>query len=203
MEVPALATRGQGVAPRVVSAGDASRRRLGPPARHRYRVTPPTTQHQRSNGSHAAGNTAPPAPCLRHSTCTQRQRHSFTIGTLPISIRPTVPADPKSMVAVARGPAPAAAITVPTPYLSWLTWSQTSNCNAGLPEAAFQPVNDVVRMPPAAIRACAESSPQPPPRPHLVTARGPDELSMGSSRRQSSNSAGISSKNRDAGLVTG
>src|SRR5690606_28752499 len=118
MEVAALATRGQGVAPRVVSAGDASRRRLGPPASHRYRVTPPHTPQQMPRGSHAAGNTAPPAPCLRHSTWAQRQRHSFTIGTLPISIRRTVPADPKSMVAVARGPDPSAAITVPRPYLS-------------------------------------------------------------------------------------
>src|SRR5690606_41347106 len=151
MEVAALATRGQGVAPRVVSAGDASRRRLGPPARHRYRVTPPTTQHQRSNGSHAAGNTAPPAPCLRHSTCTQRQRHSFTIGTLPISIRRTVPADPKSMVAVALGSDPSAAITVPSPYLSLLTLSPNPNYNAGSTDAAFKPADIYVRTHQASI----------------------------------------------------
>ena len=57
--------------------------------------------------------------------------YSFCIGTPPMSISRTVPALPKSIVTVARTPAPSDATTVPRPYLSWLTRSPTSRCSAG------------------------------------------------------------------------
>src|SRR5437763_13706354 len=64
------------------------------------------------------------------------------MGTLPMSIRRTLPAAPKSIVAVARGPTPSHEITVPRPYLSWLTRSPTSSFSATV---AFQPLpNDGV-----------------------------------------------------------
>src|ERR1044072_116600 len=71
-------------------------------------------------------------------------------------MRRMVPDAPKSIVAVARGPVPSAATTVPRPYLSWLTRSPTARVIAGV---SCQPLNGVDRMPPDAMRACAESPP--------------------------------------------
>lgn len=45
-------------------------------------------------------------------------RQSLTIGTPPISIKRTLPAEPKSIVTVAVGPAPFVSSTLPSPYLS-------------------------------------------------------------------------------------
>src|SRR3954454_16844947 len=100
-----------------------------------------------------------------------------------------VPAVPKSIVAVARGPTPSVATTVPRPYLSCVTRSPTESDSAGM---SFQPFagpngdddgeDD---------RRCHE----------LVGALGADR--SGCTRRQSTRSAGISSRNRDGGLVMG
>ena len=66
------------------------------------------------------------------------------MGTLPISMRRTVPAEPKSIVAVARGPAPSALTTVPTPYLSWLTLSPAARTSPeAFPPSLAQPRNPV------------------------------------------------------------
>src|SRR3954454_10933422 len=52
-----------------------------------------------------------------------------------MSMSRTVPEDPKSIVAVAREPTPSTVVTVPRPYLSWLTRSPTSREVVG---ASFQ-----------------------------------------------------------------
>jgi len=57
-------------------------------------------------------------------------------GTPPMSIRRTVPDVPKSMVAVARGPAPSVATTVPGPYY---TRSRTSTTVARAAPAGIRP----------------------------------------------------------------
>ena len=69
-------------------------------------------------------------------SCSQPPREvqltqSFFIGTPPMSISRTVPFEPKSMTAVARTPLPSTLVTVPRPYLSWLTLSPTSSSSAG------------------------------------------------------------------------
>ena len=82
--------------------------------------------------------------------------YSLTRGTPPMIIRRTVPDEPKSIVAVARGPLPSVATTVPRPYLSWVTRSPTSSASTG---ASCQPRNGVERNPRAATPAWAESPP--------------------------------------------
>src|SRR3954454_17268897 len=118
-----------------------------------------------------------------------------------MSIRRTLPAAPKSIVAVARGPTPSHEITVPRPYLSWLTRSPTSSFSATV---SFQPLpNDGVPD------EDGEEDRRPP---QVVAARGvprepepkePKPLLDGSSRRQSTRSGGNSSRNREAGFIDG
>ena len=43
-----------------------------------------------------------------------------------MSMRRTLPAEPKSTVTVARAPVPEASMTVPYPYFAWLTRSPTT-----------------------------------------------------------------------------
>ena len=92
-----------------------------------------------------------------------KRPYSFTIGTLPISISRTFPDAPKSIVAVARGPTPSHEITVPRPYLSWLTRSPTSSFSATV---SFQP------LPNDGVDTEGEDDER---RPHVVAARGPDD----------------------------
>src|SRR5439155_3683341 len=111
------------------------------------------------------------------------------MGTLPMSISRTVPEVPKSMVAVARGPVPSVATTVPRPYLSWLTRSPTSRDNAGV---SFQAL---------AVDGAGRDGPVRPRRDAQVGALGAERI--GSSRRHSMRSGGISSRKRLGGLAVG
>lgn len=92
-------------------------------------MSPSTVDQQReaaptgTTANHPAptstSNTPASAPHRPYSGPQPRNTaYSFTIGTLPISINRTVPAVPKSIVAVARGPEPSVDTTVPSPYLS-------------------------------------------------------------------------------------
>src|SRR6476469_652955 len=116
-------------------------------------------------------------------------RQSFWMGTLPISISRIVPAVPKSIVAVARGPTPSVATTVPRPYLSWLTRSPTSRDSAGV---SFQPF--------AGPNVDVDDADER--RFHVEVGADGAERS-GWTRRQSISSAGISSRKREGGLVIG
>src|SRR5690242_10400690 len=103
-----------------------------------------------------------------------------------MSIRRIVPAVPKSIVAVARGPTPSVATTVPRPYLSWVTRSPMSRDSAGVSFQPFAGPNGDVDADERRFHAA-------------VGADG--AARSGWTRRQSTRSAGISSRKRDGGLL--
>ena len=135
-----------------------------------------------------------------------------------MSINRTLPAEPKSMVAVARGPTPSTDMTVPRPYLSWTTLSPATSCSSLF---FFRPPADPTPGPTPAPPAPPERPKPPPPEPEPApypdrdddpkperpeprpNAAPPPHDVAGSSRSHSTSSSGISPRNRDGGLFCG
>src|SRR4051812_19291799 len=131
------------------------------------------------------------------------------------------------MVAVARGPTPSTATTVPRPYLSCETRLPTANSSTGPDPSGRLPVEDDDFSPNRLAVIGADREPQPPPedpppeelpkprpprppnaRPLMLPSKelspmNPPDLASSSVRRHSTRSFGMSSRNRDAGLAPG